>query len=78
MFAAFVQVARVLVWICTASFSRNSQAWERLALHARIQEIRPGELAERALPATAESIIDNIRSVFVRIARRSTGFGKSV
>ena len=29
-----------------------------------------------ALPATAESIIDSMRSVFARICRRSSGFGK--
>ena len=31
-----------------------------------------------ALPATAESIIDSMRSVFARICRRSIGFGRSV
>src|SRR5258706_5534801 len=31
-----------------------------------------------AAPATAESIIESIRSVFARIAFRSTGFGRSV
>ena len=31
-----------------------------------------------ALPATAESIIDSIRSVLVPICRRSIGLGKSV
>ena len=31
-----------------------------------------------AAPATAESIIESIRSVFARIPRRSSGFGESV
>ena len=31
-----------------------------------------------AAPATAESIIERMRSVFARIARRSSGFAKSV
>src|SRR6267142_6234486 len=31
-----------------------------------------------AAPATAESIIESMRSVFARIARRSNGLGRSV
>jgi len=48
---------------------------ETVSVGAILAEIAPDN---GAAPATAESIIDSMRSVLPRIARRSRGFGRSV
>src|SRR5882672_2980124 len=62
-----------------ASFSINSAA----VANTGAECANSGKTTSRtgkngAAPATAESIIDSIRSVFARIALRSIGFGRSV
>ena len=65
--------------IGTASFSSSSATVTKTgAACANSGKTTSRTGRNGAAPATAESIIDSMRSVFARICPRSIGFGRSV